>query len=98
MYITAGAVSVLHSSVTGVECRETDPGRFTSFYAMEQMKCQGSGLSLDLDLALRSLRFRELLGHGKVTWHASGCPARGLLTAHLDGREKVLCILEVPSR
>lgn len=40
MYITAGAVSVLHSSVTGVECRETDPGRFTPFYAMEEMEAR----------------------------------------------------------
>jgi hypothetical protein len=98
MNITAGAVSVLHSSVTGVECRETDPGRFTSFYAMEEMEAQRSDLSLALDLTLRSLQLCELLGPGKVAWHSFGCSARGLLTAHPDGREKVLFILEVPSR
>lgn len=98
MYITAGAIPVLHSSVTGVECRETDPGRFTSFYALEEIEVHTSGLSLALYLTLRSSQLRELPGPCKVTWHAVGYCARGLRATHLDERENVLRILEVPSR
>lgn len=65
---------------------------------MEEMEAQGSGLSLALDLTLRSLHLRELPEYGRVTWHGFRDPARGLLTVHVDGREKVLCILEVSSR